>query len=43
MSKNKHKLPSGGGGGVEERDWPFKTTDTLYSKKKNLQNLLLWP
>lgn len=42
MSKNKHKLPSGGGG-VEERDWPFKTTDTLYSKKKNLQNLLLWP
>lgn len=41
MSKNKYKLPSGGGG-VEERDWPFKTTDTLYSKKKNLENLLLY-
>lgn len=44
MSKNKYKLLSGvgGGGGGEERDWTLKTTDTLYSKKKNLENLLLY-
>lgn len=40
MSKNKYKLPSGGGG-VEERDWPFKTTRplTLYTARKKIYKI----
>lgn len=42
MSKNKHKLPSGGGGGKKEIG--LSRPLTLYTaRKKNLENLLLWP
>lgn len=42
MSKNKYKLPSGGGGGRKRLAFQdHKTTDTLYSKKKKSRKFII--